>query len=77
MTFSRTEQRIVATGLKLAVVIGFIGCLAFVGSFFIDQPAGGRWLKASGCVIALDLVAVLYLAACQAVVEACRRREGA
>ncbi|WP_454718753.1 hypothetical protein [Caulobacter segnis] len=77
MTFSTLEHRIVAIGLKLTVAIGFVACLAFVGSFFIDRPAGGLWLKASGCVIAMDLVAMVYLAACQAVVAACRRREGA
>jgi hypothetical protein len=77
MTFSPFEHRIVVIGLKLAVVIGFIACLGFVGALFLPAPFGERAFKAFGCAIAMDAVAILYLWACQAVISAWTARKGA
>lgn len=77
MTFSKTEKRIVAGGVKLSIALGFLACLAFVGSWFLGPAAGPKVTLASGCLLSLAAVAGLYLGVCQAVIEARGKREGA
>lgn len=77
MTFSRIEILVVAVGLKLSVVVGFVALLGVVGSLFLGQPFGPRLMAGCGCALAMAFVAGLYLAACQAVLQKVRKGEGA
>lgn len=77
MTFTRTEKLIVLTGLKLTLVVGFFACLGLTGSFFVGRPGGPRALSLFGALLASDLVAMAYLAVCQAFIEKQRGGEGA
>ncbi|WP_343699643.1 hypothetical protein [Caulobacter sp.] len=77
MTFTRTEKLIVLIGFKLTLVVGFFACLGLTASFFIGRPAGPKALVLFGALLAVDLVAMAYLALCQALVGKSRGGEGA
>ncbi|AZS19209.1 hypothetical protein [Caulobacter sp. FWC26] len=77
MTFSQTEKRVVAIGIKLSIVLGFVACLGLVGSWFMGRPIGPKVMAGCGCGLSLALVSALYLGVCQFVIDACGKREGA
>lgn len=77
MIFTRAETLIVLIGLKLTLVVGFIACLGLTASLFIGRPAGPKTLLLFGALLSVDLVAMAYLALCQALVAKSRGGEGA
>ena len=77
MTFTRTEKRIVLTGLKLTIVAGFFACIGLTGSLFVGRPVGPKALALFGAMLAVDLVAMAYLSVCQVFIEKLGGGEGA
>ncbi|MBO9546976.1 hypothetical protein [Caulobacter sp.] len=76
MTFSHLEKRVVTVLFKLSMATGVLGCLGFVTAFFLPHAIGPRVMDACGCIIAMDLVAMLYLLVFDAVIMGAEKGRG-